>query len=427
MTGILEEGMKAQMHAFTDAMDIYGCTLAETPKDWYDAFQQLRRFLSVRVKEVKECVVFIDELPCFDTKQSGFVNALGYFWNSWASLQPNITLIICGSATSWMKGNVIDSHGGLHDRITHEIHLREFTLGEVEEYLHSEGFLWDRQLILQAYMVMGGIPYYLSLLQKDESLAQNIDRLFFRQGGEMKREFHRLYHTLFSSPDPYIAIVESLFKKKSGLTRDEIAQALCKESNGRLSKMLQDLVDCDLVRFYHVKRKKVSSRNGLYQLLDFYTLFYLQFVKAGSTDEHYWSKSVVAPTVNNWRGLAFERICLAHIPQIKRALGIEAIQTEYYSWRSVSQEEKAQIDLVIERADGMVNICEAKYSNGPYLISKDEFLRFQHRMALFQQQTAFRGGIIPTFITVDGLQRNAYAEHVLKIVRIDDLFDSATN
>ena len=190
--------------------------------------------------------------------------------------------------------------------------------------------------------------------------------------------------------------------------------------------MLNNLMDCDLVRFYNIKKKKISKQSGLYQLTDFYTAFYLQFVKGIENDEHFWTKSQNTPTVNTWRGLAFERVCLAHIPQIKKALGIEAIKTTYYAWRSSADEEeigrKAQIDLIIERADRMVNLCEAKYSTNSYLIDKEEHLRFQNRIASFQQETAYSGGIIPVFITPFGLQRNAYSEYIINCIVLDDLF-----
>lgn len=427
MTGIMSGNKAAQMHAFADALDMYGYRVEHLPKNWYSAFQLLRQFLEVKQKEGNRCIVFIDELPCFDTPRSDFVNALGYFWNSWASRQENMLLIVCGSATSWMMEHVVDNHGGLHDRITHEIHLREFTLLETEKYLESAGFVWDRLLVMQAYMVMGGIPYYLSLLDNTMSLAQNIDRLFFRMDGEMRREYHRLYRTLFKNSDPYLAIIEALFKKKKGLTRDEIAAITGKDANGRLSKMLQNLVDCDIVRFYYVKHKKITSKNGIYQLMDFYSLFFLQFLKEGITDEQFWTKSLGTPLLNTWMGLAFEHVCLAHIRQIKHALGIEGIRTEYYTWRSEaiekdSSERKAQIDLVVERSDKMVNICEAKYCEEPYLLTKEEYEKFQHRMSLYRQQTAFKGGVIPTFITPYGLHRNPYADYIVRVVRLDDLF-----
>jgi hypothetical protein len=427
MTGLMEGDKNAQLHAFMDAMDLYGHPVTKQPNNWYEAFQILRHFLMEKMQDGKECIVFIDELPCFETRKSNFVNALGYFWNSWASLQDNLLLIVCGSATSWMMKNVIDNHGGLHDRITHEMHLKEFNLYETEEYLREFGFPWDRAMVLQTYMVMGGIPYYLSLLDPSESLAQNIDRLYFQAGGEMKREFQRLYKTLFSTPEPYIAIIEALFEKKKGLSRDEIAEAVKTNANGNLTKMLQNLVDCDIIRFYHVKNKTIASRKGLYQLLDFYSIFYLQFMKSHTTNEHFWTQSLNTPAINTWMGLSFERICLTHIPQIKQALRIAGIKTEYYSWRGTDPEiqQQAQVDLIIERADKMINLCEAKYSEKPYLLGKEEYEKYMRRVDLFRQQTRFSGGIIPTFITANGLQRNAYSEHIIAQITMDDLFEDA--
>ena len=425
MTGILDGDKKAQIHAFTDALDLYGWEGKTDPKDWYEAFQILRHFLSQRMGKTTPCVVFIDELPCFDTRKSDFTKALGYFWNSWASTQENLLLIVCGSSTSWMMKNVIDSHGGLHDRITHEIHLKEFNLHETEEYLVEYGFPWDRLMILQAYMIMGGIPYYLSLLNKAYSLAQNIDRLCFHQSGEMRREFRRLFKTLFASPDPYISIVETLFKKKRGMTRDEIAKELNTSSNGNLTKMLQNLVDCDIVRFYRVKNKKISSRSGIYQLMDFFSIFHLQFMKNRTSNEHFWTQSLNTPEVNTWLGLSFERVCLAHIQEIKQALGIDGIKTEHYSWNGIDPEnqQRAQIDIIIERADRMINVCEAKYSEEPYILNKEEYEKYMSRIGIFRRQTAFAGGIIPTFITAAGMQRNTYSEHISAQITINDIFE----
>lgn len=424
MTGIIDAGKESQMHAFVEAMDQYNNEV-NTPKDWFEAFRLLRHFLSEKIVKNEPCVVFIDELPCFDTRKSNFVEALGHFWNSWASLQPNLKLIVCGSATSWMMENVIDSHGGLHNRITHEIHLREFSLAEVEEYLNYKGLNWSRNLVIQTYMVMGGIPYYLNLLDKELSLAQNIDELFFNPDGEMHREFHRLYKTLFASPEPYIAIVEVLFKKKKGLTRSEIAKEMGVDPSGRLTKLLRNLVDCDIVRFYPTKQLKLSSRNGLYQLMDFFSLFYLQFMKDKVNDSHYWTKNMRTPKITTWMGLTFEKVCMAHIEQIKHALRIDEISTTYYSWRSTKSTtlRNAQIDIVIERADKMVNICEAKYSDVPYLLDKDEYNKFINRIEAFKIETKFNGGIIPTFLTSSGITRNSYYDSLgVKHISLDDLF-----
>lgn len=423
MTGIMDGDKRAQMHAFTDAMDMYGNPMKKMPHDWYEVFQTLRHYLTEKMKdENRKIIVFIDELPCLDTRNSDFTSALGYFWNSWASLQNRMKLIVCGSATSWMMKNVIDSHGGLHNRITHEMHLHEFTLREVETFLQSNNFVWDRLTVAQTYMVMGGVPFYLSLLNQNESLSQNIDRLFFNPDGEMRREFNRLYRTLFATPEPYITIVEALFSHKEGMTRDEIAKAIGKDANGRLTQMLQNLVDSDIVRLYHTKHKKISARCGIYQLMDFYSMFYLKFVHGKANDEQFWTKSINTPTINNWMGLSFEKICMAHIQQIKSTLHLDTIRTECYAWRGNDEGQKAQIDLVIERADRMINICEAKYSELPYSLDKDEYDNIQKRIALFQQNTGVKAGIVPTIITTCGLKRNAFSEHITCQILLDDLF-----
>ena len=422
MTGTVGGSRDSQLKAFVEAMDLYAGK-SQRPSNWHEAFRMLRRHLIGVIVEGKPCIIFIDELPCFDTHKSDFLDAFSLFWNGWAAQQPEVKLIVCGSATSWMMGNIIDSHGGLHNRITHEIHLVEFTLAEVEDYLLARGFKWSRNLVLQCYMVMGGVPYYLSLLDKDLSLSQNIDILFFNRGGELFREFHRLYKTLFSNSEPYISLVEVLFSKKKGMTRNEIAKALKTDANGRLTKMLRNLVDCDLVRFYPTKARTLTSRNGLYQLMDFFSLFYLQFMHNNLNDDKWWSKNMHSPRINAWRGLAFERVCMAHIAQLKHALGIDGISTTYYSWRSAQDAINAQIDIVIDRADNMSNVCELKYSEKPYSIDKEEYGKFVNRINVFVQQTGTKYGIIPTFITSAGLVRNNYAEELgVRDITLDDLF-----
>ncbi|MBR1474011.1 MAG: AAA family ATPase [Muribaculaceae bacterium] len=423
MTGIIGGNRAAQLDSFAEAMDQYG-GLAQRPADWHEAFRMLRRHLMTHIPSGKPCIVFIDELPCFDTPRSGFIDAFSLFWNSWASQQPEIKLIVCGSATAWMMTNLIDSHGGLHNRITHDMHLSEFTLHETEEYLHARGFNWSRNMVLQCYMAMGGVPYYLSLLDNDMSLAQNMDAMLFARNGGLQREFARLYKTLFDNSEPYIAIVEALFAKKKGMTRTEIGQAIKTDANGRLTRLLQNLVDCDLVRLYPTKGRTLSKRNGLYQLMDFFSMFYLQFMRGADNDEKWWSKNMHTPRVNTWRGLAFERVAMAHIDQIKHALGIDGITANYYSWRSSQAAGNAQIDIVIDRADKMVNVCEVKYSEQPYTIGKEEYGKYSSRIAAFASHSVgSRCGIVPTFITSSGLVRNSYAEELgVREITLDDLF-----
>lgn len=425
LTGVVDGDAADQMQALSDAFDMYGFHLEQRPQTWMEAFSLIRKAVSDRLSDDKKCIIFIDELPSLDVRGMKLVDALGYFWNSWASKRNDVKLIVCGSATSWMMRTIIDSKGGLHDRITHELHLHPFNLKETECFLQSMGINWDRMSILQTYMVFGGIPYYLGLLRPQLSLPQNIDNLFFYPNAEMKREFKRLYKTLFRLPEPYMEIIRILAEKRSGFSRDEIARKLGKTDNGHLSEKLEDLVNCDIIRLYNIKHKKISSRNGIYQLMDFYTLFYLTFIEKHSADEHYWTHHLNTPEMNTWLGLAFERVCLAHIPQIKEQLHIDSMATEYYSWRSVADEshpQGAQIDLLIERADRVINLCEIKYCEDEYLITKDDDTKMRNRISLFRYDTGTKSAIWPTYITTFGLSRGSYSTSIQWQITMDDLF-----
>ena len=423
MTGVLEGKKEDQIEAFLDAMDIFGYESKERPNNWMEAFTQLRKALSDKVAKDTPCIVFIDEIPSLDTQGSGFTKALGHFWNSWAGNQDNFKLIVCGSATSWMIKNLIDSKGGLHNRITHEIRLQPFTLKETEEYLQSRNFTWSRQMILQSYMFTGGVAYYLSLFDENESLLQNIDRLYFSEDGEMRREYKRLFKTLFNAAEPYMRIVETLAQKKQGMTRKEIIEAMKSEKGGTLSEQLQNLVECGFIRKYMVREKKVIKENsGIYQLIDPFTLFHLYFNDKAKGDSHFCQNHINTPIMNTWLGLSFEKVCLLHTQQIKTALKIEGISTQQYSWRSKDKTTPAQIDLIIDRADGMINLCELKYSETDYTLTDSEYNKMERRFAAFVNETGTRKGIFKTLITAATLKKNQYSESVAVKLTADCLF-----
>lgn len=423
MTGVIEGSLKDQFTAFTDAMSDYGYDMPEKPDDWMKAFILLKNALKPKVNSGERCVIFIDELPAMDAENSNVAGAVGYFWNNWASQYDNIVFIICGSATSWMITNVIDSKGGLHDRITIEMPIHPFTLNETEQYLKDKQFVWNRQMTLQAYMVFGGIPYYLSLLDREESLVQNVDRLFFSQDMQMRREFRRLFNTLYKNPDRYIDIIKALGKSRSGLTREEIAGALKGANNGHLGRQLEDLVCCDLIRKNIVREKKIKRKDAIYQLCDFFSIFYLTFIDKAEVEQQYWAHHINTPEVNAWMGLAYERICMAHIGQIKHSLRIDAISTLTYSWRSKTTTPAAQIDIIIERADKIVNICEVKYSQDEYHLDKEEYEKICKRKNNFLQETGLRHAPWLTMITTEGIAKGKYTEMIQSQVRLDDLFN----
>ena len=421
MTGIMEGTKSEQMTAFHTALKTYGYT-GKKNTNWIDAFFALRQVLESRIEEGMRCVIFIDELPCLDTPKAGFVNALGHFWNNWANWQSEIMLIVCGSATSWMVRNVIDNHGGLHDRITHEIHLHPFTLTETEEFFKLNGFSWNRLSIMQTYMAIGGIPYYMSLFERTDSPATGLDRLFFSGNAELKKEYRRLFSSLFKNPRPYLEIITLLSKHPKGMTREEISTELKTSNNGKLGEMLTDLIYCDFLQKNNVREKRIKSNSAIYQLIDFYTIFYNTFANKNIMEEHFWTRNINTPEINIWYGLAFERVCKAHIEKIKTALGIASVSTEYYSWRSNLIEKGAQIDIIIDRADNTINLCEVKYSENLYSLDKEEYMKIQNRISVFKEATNTRSNIIPTMITTFGMKEGTYSDQIIAKIDMEDLF-----
>nr|WP_297659846.1 ATP-binding protein [uncultured Prevotella sp.] len=419
-TGIIEGSMAEEMEAFNVALTNYGYTGKKKAKTWIEAFTILAQLLKEKASQKKEpIIVFIDELPCFDTTRSGFIHALDFFWNSQGTWIDNIKFIVCGSATSWMIRNVINNKGGLHNRVTHEIHLRPFNLGQVEEYLKAINFKCSRLSTLQLYSAMGGIPYYLSLLDPEENVPDNIDRLFFSEDAEMRKEYRRLLYSLYKNPEAYISVIDALASCKKGLTRGEIAQKVNMPNNGHLTALLDDLIYCDFIRLYN---NGLRQNGGIYQLIDLYTLFYHQFCKKKSTDIHYWRNLIGTPTQNTWYGLSFERVCLCHIQEILHVLHLDTIHTEFYSWRSKTSEKGVQIDIIIDRADGNITLAEVKYSQGDYILNKTEYQKLLNRAEAFRTETKCRKGIQTIIITTFGLVKNEYADIAQRVVTLDDLF-----
>lgn len=417
VTGVLDGTKADQEGAFYDALIKYGYS-GEKPKNWKEALNALGAILEKK-KRKKRCVVFIDELPCFDTDYSGFVKDFGDFWNRMASWYDNIFLIICGSATAWMIRNVIDSKGGLHNRVTHEMHLRPFDLYQTEQYVKARKGKWDRLSILQMYMALGGIPYYFSLVDFSKSPAENIDALFFSQDAELKKEYRRLYKSLYKDPEKYLEIINVLATSRKGMTRKDILTKLKLTSGRMISERLEDLVLCDFIS-HHSNGGKENS--GIYRLVDFYTLFYLTFCKNEITDRAYWRHTINTPVQNTWYGLAFERVCMCHIWQIIQSLRLDSMLTKYYSWRSKESEVGAQIDMVIERADGIINVCEMKYSRSDYKQDIDDSRNLINKIDDFVSETKTKKSVQTVLITTYGLREGAHADDFQKVLTLDHLF-----
>jgi len=419
VTGIFEGSKTRQLAEFNQALYRYSGIMYPIANNWRDAFMQLRQFIA-GIKKNK-VVIFIDELPWFDTVKSGFKQEFDYFWNSWGADQPNLKLIVCGSSTTWMTSKLIGDRGGLHNRVTRQIYLAPFSLGETEEYLTWRGFKWNRYTIVELYMILGGVPYYLSLLDKSLTMSQNIDLLFFAMNGELRNEYGFLFKSLFRNSKIYEDVIGVLCKKNKGMTRSDLLKVLKISDGGSITEVLNNLTSCDFIRPYYAFGKK--ERDKIYQLIDHYTLFYNKFVKGNiSYKKDFWSTISSLPEHSAWTGYAFEQVCLHHIDQIREKLGIKGVISDICSWTGKDENMKGQIDLVIDRKDQIINLCEMKYSVKEYEITKEYMKKLLLRKDLFEKITKTKKAIHLTMVSTYGIKQNEYSEIIQNEVTMDDLF-----
>ncbi len=427
-TGMYEASRVIQLEQFRITLQQYSGQAVPRLKDWFEAFSALRQYLAT-LSTQKKVVVFLDELPWMDTPKSNFITAFGYFWNTWASMFSPLKLIVCGSATTWMLSRLIGDKGGLYGRVTRAIYLAPFTLGETEQFLNErKGMNLTRQQVLDIYMVLGGIPYYLEMLRDGVPMDTNVDWLFFKKGAPLQVEFDFLFRSLFKDSLIYRKVVETLSEKMKGMTRKELIGAMKLKSGGVLSEILDNLEKCDFIRKYSAVGK--SEREALYQLTDMFSLFYLRFVaNKNSQDEQFWSNMRNDGGRNAWSGYAFEQVCLHHIRQVKKALGISGVLANVYSWSSRpfvdvtgAEWKGGQIDMLIDRADAAINICEMKYAQDEYTITAEYEQRLRERMSSFRAATKTKKALLHTFITTFGVKRNMHSGLVNSEVKLDDLF-----
>lgn len=427
LTGVYNQSAKLQLQRFAVTLEECGGE-ASVPKDWFQAFDNLRHYLR-SLSDRRRKIVFIDEMPWLDTHNSNFVAALESFWNGWAAAEGNIVLIACGSATSWMTNTLLGDKGGLFNRSSVRIFVRPFTLGETEQYLRGRGLDWTRYDIAECYMIMGGIPFYLKQLSPSLSYTQNIDNIFFRERGVLWDEFSHLYNTLFLQPENYIAVVEALASKRMGLTRKEIIAITKMPDNGKLGAILRNLEGNEFIRSYSYYGNK--KRETIYQLCDFYTMFYFSFIRNNNgKDQEFWTHSIDLPRRRAWAGFTFEQLCMAHINQIRKAIGIGGVLCETSSWFSKGTEQGtdglrkrgAQIDLLIERRDRVINICEIKFSLNQYTIDADYYESLRRKIETFREESKTHKSLQLVMITTYGVKPGKYSNLVHSQVVLDDLF-----
>ena len=422
VSGVQDSTMEKSLRSFAERLRRYSGNPCLVPKDWNEAFWSLEKYLDTCNADEK-LVVFFDEMPWLAESASDFMYAFEEFWLNWAEHKRNLVFIACGSVTSWMTEKVFHNRGGLFRRCTCRLDVKPLRLVEVEELLQSRGIYLPRQEIARGYMILGGIPEYWKLLDKEMSLAQNIDNLFFSEGGVMRDEVLELYGVLSSRSDDYLSVVDQLGQKRSGLTQEELAKKVKLTGADDLARILKDLRLCGLVREAFVFGRGINK--PVYQLADFYTAFYFHFIHNQTLIPDYWSLSTHSPGREAWEGLTFEQLCFDHVPQIKQALGIK-VATGAYAWSTKGDASKgvrgAQIDLVLDREDNTINLCEIKFWNDVHTISKDMEDTLRRKMEAFRETTGTKKALQVVMVTPYGVNTGANSI-VSRQVTLDDIFE----
>ena len=417
VTGLLGGNMKDQLQNFSK--EILKRTQKTVPiiNSWFEMFTELEKYLDYK-NDKKKKVLFIDELPWIATAKSKFLTAFENFWNNYCTKRDDLVVVICGSAASFMVQKIIKNKGGLHNRVSRKIRLLPFNLYETKSFLKSRGINYTNYDTLQVYMAIGGVPHYLDKLQKGLSVSQNIDGLCFSKDGILNDEFKQLYASLFDDSEKHMKIIKSLAASNKGLPRKELIISSGITSGGDFSVKLEELLESGFVSEYaYYKNKKQLT---LYRLSDEYSKFYLEFIEKNKNGgDGTWLKLSNTQSYKTWSGFAFETVCLKHVNQIKKALKIEAIYSTNHSWFN----ENAQIDLLIDRADNIINLCKMKFYNAAVTIDKKMYLNLKNKIAELITEIETKKNVYLTMITTYGVKENEYSiELVQNNISMDCLF-----
>jgi len=428
MTGMHGASMSDQLKNFSLALGqaIGSPAPLQPAENWLMAFEDLDRYLVAGLPPNKPHVLFFDEFPWIHSPKSNFLQAFDHWWNHSASRRSELKVVICGSAASWMIDQVINSRGGLHNRVTQTIRLLPFNLAETKTFLRRMGSGLDHYQVAQLYMAMGGVPFYLQHVLPGESAAQNIDRICFRKDGPLRSEFNNLYRSLFADSGSHEKIIRALARKGKGLNRNEIIRACGLTTGGKTTRVLRELEESGFITPYVPFGK--MAYESIYKLSDEYSGFYLKFMDGQKmSGQGTWLRQFGTPAYTIWSGFAFESVCHKHVVQIKKALGIEGVTTEESGWRFQpprgSGGTGAQIDLLLDRRDHCINICEMKFSIDRFVIDKKYAQELDRKVNVFRKETGTKKTLFPTMITTYGVEKNAYyADRVQGEVLLDDLF-----
>lgn len=416
VTGIQGEDLKAQIVNFTEKISEYSNKSFFTiPKNWQEIFLHLKNYLKTLSKNKKQ-VIFLDELPWINTSKSGFIQLLAHLWNDFLSKESHFILVVCGSSTSWITQKIVNDKGGFHNRLTHHIKLNPFTLSETKQFLLTKNIKQTDSSIAELYMIMGGIPFYLENIKQGESATVSIERMCFLEGGILKNEYDNLYKAIFESPINHEAIVEALANSKQGLTREEIFNKTKINSVGSYQRAVNELVVSGfVVEEYPFGKKK---RGTIYRLVDEFSVFYHKFIKVNQKPQiGIWQMLSNSQSYKIWSGYAFESLCMKHVSEIKKAMGVQNVYAETSSYRHGGDETEDgfQIDLIIDRKDMVINLCECKFYESTFEITKKYANQLKWRKSAFRVATNTKKNIFTTLISNHPIKEN---EHSLESIDV---------
>jgi len=420
ITGLYKGAHKEQLENFKNELEKRAHdTHTNKIKNWLSAFQALESFI-LNTDHKKKRVIFIDEFPWIASKGSKFLMAFENFWNQFASRQKNLIIVICGSAASYMVKNILKNKGGLHNRLTEKICLQPFTLKETASYLKSKNIKYSQYDITQLYMIIGGVPHYLNKIKANESVSQNIDRLCFQKDGELTLEFDLLFASLFDNSEKHLLIIKALAYSLRGLTRNELLSRTKLTSGGDTSSKIEELIQSGFIEEYSFYKNKTHLKR--YRLIDEYSQFYLKYIYTNKLNgPGTWINLQKSQTYKSWSGFSFENLCLKHVQSVKKALGIASIYTQSSSWFN----KNAQIDLIIDRDDNVINLCEIKFLNNDFQLTKSDYTNIKNKLFEFEKETKSRKTIFISLITTFGLKPNEYSNEIISnTLTLKDIFNA---
>lgn len=431
-TGIQKGKLQHQLEQFYKQIGktFYGNAKIAIQKRWLDAFEALTEAMN-QVPKKKKIVLFLDELPWMATRRSGLLQALEYYWNQYWSNNPNVKLVICGSASSWIIDRIINNKGGLYNRVTRTVLLSPFTLLESQEFLSSSGVKLNQKQLLDLYMVLGGVPHYLSFIERGKSATQCIDELFFQKDGALLNEFERLFASLFQEFEVYISIIRKIAKHRYGVGQAQLIRECKLAKGGRAVQKLKELEEAGFIIGFlpHGHQEK----GKYFKIIDEFVLFYLHWVEEHMTSINkqnkirgYWLSQSKSASWKSWAGYAFEAVCNKHLSQIRKALNIDPgaqVGSWRYAAKSQKEESGAQIDVLFDRPDGIITLGEIKHSEGPFSIDKTYAQNLKNKIAIYQTQTRTNKQIFLVMITSGGLKSTKYSDELItQQVCLNDLF-----